>query len=362
MSHMVLAEAKRQKRKIGVLFVDWEAQYQLTITHVQEMFDLYKEWIDPYWVALPLTTTNACSMFEPEWQCWDPAKKDLWVRDIPPQAISDESFFPFYHHGMTFEEFVPAFGEWYGQGKLTACFVGIRTAESLNRWRTIAREKKQRFEGYDWTTRIIESTYNIYPMYDWQAEDLWTFHGKTKLPYNRLYDRMHQAGLSVHQMRICEPYGDEQRKGLWLFHVIEPETWRKVVERVAGANTGSRYANESGAILGNRVITKPEGHTWKSYAEMLLNSMPTPTAEHYRNKISVWIRWYHIKGNREEIPDELPGDLGPKDKPSWRRVCKVLLKNDYWCKTLCFSPTKTAAFEKYQKLMKKRRAAWGIYS
>lgn len=26
-------------------------------------------------------------------------------------------------------------------------------------------------------------------------------------------------------MRICEPFGPEQRQGLWLYHVIEPERW-----------------------------------------------------------------------------------------------------------------------------------------
>ena len=33
---------------------------------------------------------------------------------------------------------------------------------------------------------------------------------------------MAMAGLTVHQMRICQPYGDDQRRGLWLFHLIEP--------------------------------------------------------------------------------------------------------------------------------------------
>ncbi|WP_439650624.1 DUF3440 domain-containing protein, partial [Morganella morganii] len=28
--------------------------------------------------------------------------------------------------------------------------------------------------------------------------------------------------------------------------------------------------------------------------------------------------------------------------PSWRRVCKVLLNNDYWCRQLSFSPTKSS--------------------
>jgi predicted phosphoadenosine phosphosulfate sulfurtransferase len=44
----------------------------------------------------------------------------------------------------------------------------------------------------------------------------------------------------------------------------------------------------------------------------------------------------------EDIPDTQPADIGTKDIPSWRRICKVLLNNDYWCRQLSFSPTKAA--------------------
>ena len=74
---------------------------------------------------------------------------------------------------------------------------------------------------------------------------------------------MHKAGLSISQQRICQPYGDDQRRGLWLFHIIEPETWAKVVTRVNGANSGALYVNESGAINGYNKITLPKGHTWE---------------------------------------------------------------------------------------------------
>jgi replication-associated recombination protein RarA len=36
-----------------------EAQYALTISHAREMFALYADVIDPYWVALPLHLRNA---------------------------------------------------------------------------------------------------------------------------------------------------------------------------------------------------------------------------------------------------------------------------------------------------------------
>ncbi|MDI4784288.1 DUF3440 domain-containing protein, partial [Salmonella enterica subsp. enterica serovar Anatum] len=38
------------------------------------------------------------------------------------------------------------------------------------------------------------------------------------------------------------------------------------------------------------------------------------------------------------IPQTQHGDIGSRDIPSWRRICKVLLNNDYWCRALSFSP------------------------
>ena len=289
--------------------------------------------------------------------CWDVDKIDSWVRKPPAIAITETYKFPFFHDGMEFEEFVPAFGKWYSEGKPCACFVGIRSDESLNRWRTISGGRKQTIDGHKWTTWIGDSVFNAYPIYDWKTEDLWTFSGKTKLPYNKLYDRMYQAGLTLHQMRICQPYGDDQRKGLWLFHIIEPETWGKVIIRVNGANQGSLYAQESGNILGNRTINKPDKHTWKSFAFMLLDSMPDKTGDHYKDKIAVFLKWYSDRGYERGIPDEGPMD---KSAPSWKRVCKALLRNDYWCKGLSFGQHKSEAYEKYKKLMRKRRSEWGI--
>ncbi len=357
MLHLVMEEAIKRDRKVGVLFVDLEGQYALTISHIEECFSLYRGFIEPYWVALPLNLRNAVSMYQPQWMCWDPGCRPDWIREPPAQAITDEGYFPFFRRRMEFEEFVPEFGHWYGGGKLTACFVGIRTDESLNRWRTICAGRKQPMDGKCWTTWVAQSLYNIYPIYDWRTRDIWIYQAKSGKPYNKLYDRMYQAGLTIHQMRICQPYGDDQRKGLWLFHLIEPQTWSRIVARVNGANQGAIYAQESGDILGNLKISKPPGHTWQSFAMLLLESMPERTKEHYKNKIAVFLHWYQERGYRMGIPDEGPME---KDAPSWKRVCKALLRNDYWCKGLSFSQHKSAAYEKYLRLMKKRRQRWGL--
>lgn len=358
--HLVMEEARRRKRTVGMLFIDWECQFTMTIDHVRHMYSLYADCADPYWVAIPIRTWNGCSQHEPEWVAWDEEKESLWVREKDPFSIRDKAFFPFYYPNMMFEEFTPLFAKWYSQNEDCGCFVGIRTDESLNRFRTIAREKP-RIEGKGWTTNVIDNVWNVYPIYDWQTQDDWVYCGKFRKPYNKLYDVMYQAGLSIHQMRIDEPFGDTQRQGLWLYQVVEPQLWAKMTLRVAGANTGAIYSNERGNVLGLHSVTLPSGHTWESFSRLLLRTMPKHTAEHYRNKIAKYLNWYRTRGYPDGIPDSADHVLESKGlMPSWRRLCKALLRNDFWCKTIGFSPTKSSAYSKYMDLMRKRRQEWGL--
>jgi predicted phosphoadenosine phosphosulfate sulfurtransferase len=362
MLHLVMEECIKRNQKIGVLFIDLEGQYKLTIDHIKNCYDLYADYIIPFWVCLPIHLRNAVSVYETHWICWDKKAVKSWIREYPQNCIKDYNFFNFFHEGMEFEEFVPEFGKWYAENKNCACFVGIRTDESLNRYRTIASKTKIKYKNTSYSTLVCDNVYNIYPIYDWKTSDLWIYQGKNKnLPYNKLYDLMHLAGLTINQMRICQPYGDDQRRGLWLFHLIEPETWAKVVARVNGANSGALYVNESGNITGYRKISKPVGHTWKSFANLLINSMPPKTKVHYQNKISVFIKWWEQRGYNDGIPDEGDYKLEADRKiPSWRRICKSLLRNDYWCKGLSFTQTKSDAYNNYLKLMEKRKNTWQL--
>lgn len=362
MLHMVMDEAIKRNRKVALLFIDLEGQYKLTIEHIQKCYDMYEKHIEPYWVCLPIHLRNAVSVYETHWKCWDKDKEKSWIRELPKLRINDYNYFPFFHDGMEFEEFVPAFGKWYAGDKNCAIFVGIRTDESLNRFRTIASDKKKMFQGRKFTTLVTENSYNVYPVYDWKVSDLWIYHFKNpNKPHNELYDIMYKAGLTLAQMRICQPYGDDQRRGLWLFHLIEPETWARVVARVNGANSGSLYIQESGNMTGYRKISKPEGHTWKSFAELLVNSMPPKTKLHFENKIIFFCKWWIEHGYPEGIPDEADYRLEAERKvPSWRRICKSLLRNDYWCKGLSFTQHKSDAYDKYLALMKKRKENWNL--
>jgi predicted phosphoadenosine phosphosulfate sulfurtransferase len=257
---------------------------------------------------------------------------------------------------MEFEEFMVLFGVWYSQGIDTCGFVGIRCDESLNRFRTIASNTKATHKGKRFTTKVEENLFNCYPIYDWKTEDVWRYHALTGKPHNPIYDQMQLAGLSIHQMRLCQPYGDDQKQGLWLYHLLEPQTWFKVVARVNGANSGAMYISESGNVTGQYRISKPEGHTWKSFCNLLLKSLPKPTREHYIKKFRVFIDGWKGRGYHAGIPDEAPKILEDKMwAPSWRRMCKVLLRNDHWCKGLGLTQPKSKAYEKYMEMKKHGR-------
>lgn len=354
-------EIAREKGRLplDVMIVDLEAQYQHTIDYVRRVAD--NPDIRLFWCCLPIHLRNAVSQIQPHWVCWHPDAKDIWVRDLPEHSsvISDELYFPFFRRGMEFEEFVPAFGEWYVEqhgGETCACLVAIRSAESLNRYRTIKNEKKTRWKNHGWTTLTTPRVYNCYPIYDWTTEDVWVGNGKHGWDYNKIYDLMYLAGISIHDMRLCQPFGDDQRQGLWLFKILEPEIWAKVVNRVQGANFGNRYVEEMGNVLGNIRVRLPEGHTWKSFAKLLLDTMPPYLADHYRKKIFKFLNWWRKNGPKHgfhSIPDAADPKLEAGRKaPSWRRVCKVILKNDYWCKGLSFSQT-TREMDKQLSLIAK---------
>ena len=378
---------KRIKKKVGVLFIDLEGQYSITIDFIKGIFAEFSDVVEPYWCCLPLTLRNAVSVFQPFWTCWDLDNRDKWVREYPEPSFGiiteDNNPLDFFHKGMEFEEFVVKFTKWYSKGKKTACLVGIRSDESLNRFRTIKSSMKSNLPGKAWTTRIEKGVYNCYPIYDWTTKDIWVANGKFGWQYNPLYDLLYRAGVPISGQRICQPYGDDQRIGLNLFRVIENDTWAKVVNRVSGANFGNIYCGTK--ALGYRKVDLPAGHTWRSYCKMLLGTLPKELSRHYRHRFAKFIRFWKYKGctipreyeqilpsyavrtskvsyrsgvcraryRYKKIPDKMHSSYESlKLAPSWRRMCVCILKNDILCKSLSFSQT-TKQRERMQELLLK---------
>ena len=360
MLQLMAKKARELGKRFSVLYIDLEAQYKSTIDHVNELIDCTADVVeDWYWVAMPLSLRNAVSAIQPKWICWDKKDKKKWVREYPTKrkdvVLCTEDHYPdgwgWFFRGMEFEEFILYFAKWFNQnhGGRTAAGIGIRSDESLNRFRTIISNTKERFDCHGWTTRVklgnkVLDVWNFYPLYDWRTEDDWIAVAKFNLHFNQIYELMYKNGLSIYEQRLCQPYGDDQRKGLDQFKVLEPETWEKVLNRVEGVNFGNIYCRTS--LLGNIKSEKPDGMTWEQYAVFLLESIGMYAPEvrdHYHAKICTFLKWYEKEGiSVEDIPDEADKKLeSAKKAASWRRIARAIEKNDFWMSRLSFSETKS---------------------
>lgn len=232
--------AKKKNKKFDVMYIDFEAQYKHTIDHIYELKEL-SQIRDFYHFCLPIALRNAVSILQPKWICWEEKVKELWIREMPEDAININNCpFNWFKEGEEFEDFILEFADWYQKkwGTSVACGIGIRADESLNRFRTIAfPENKVTYKNYNWTTKIKYKdrhidVYNFYPIYDWRTEDIWGAVSRLDLKYNYIYELMYKNGLSIHEQRLCQPFGDDQKNGLDQFKALEYETWGKILNRV----------------------------------------------------------------------------------------------------------------------------------
>jgi predicted phosphoadenosine phosphosulfate sulfurtransferase len=215
----------------------------------------------------------------------------------------------------------------------------------------------RRHAGLKWSTHWSNNVTNFYPLYDWRVEDVWAYLGKRKLPYNKLYDWMHLHGTTLHEMRICQPYGDDQRVGLGQFHALEPDTWFRILRRVQGVNSGALYANQR--IMGYRgALGLPPGQTWKRYTKLLLGSLPPDVRSQYIRNFVTFMLWWKEHRRSRGYPGMFDAGIKNPDTgkniPSWQRMALCILRNDYLCHSLKFGQT-VRMYERQQALKEKYR-------
>jgi len=361
-------------RKVGIMILDNEANYTESLNFMHRIIKANLDILEVFWCCLPITLPCTVSSYEIDWQCWGTKDESRWIRPMPKESYIvnvNNHVFPFFRENIGYQEFWDEFGEWYSQGKECACLIGIRTHESLNRWRAIMNENKQTHGNHSWTKRNTEHTYNCYPIYDWRTEDIWIANYRFEWDYNKLYDMFWKAGLSIHQMRVASPFMSESKSSLNLYRVIDPHVWVTLCARVNGANFVATYGKQ----LNYHSFKLPKGHTWKSFVKFLLDTLPDKSAVNFKQRFIQSIKyWGRIgRGLPQRIIDELtkhniahklngytahgskllqrvriqslPDHLDMlschnSDVASWKRLGITILKNDHTCKYIGLSPTK----------------------
>lgn len=374
-------------RKLGIQIMDNEANYDESIEFMHRIIQANRELLDVYWCCLPITLPCTVSAYHIDWQCWGNRDKQKWIRPMYKEDyivnFENHPFGDLFEEDMHYDHFWDMFAEWYSQGKLCANLIGIRTQESLNRFRALMNERKQTLEGKMWTKKNTEHTYNVYPIYDWRVDDIWTSNAKFDWDYNKLYDLFYKAGVPINSMRVASPFMSEAKSSLGLYRVINPHIWARLCARVQGANFVATYGKQ----LDYKSIKLPEGHTWKSFVKFLLSTLPKESAENFKlrfaQSITFWARVgrglydetisdlesigvkFHINGTtphgsktlkRVRIvnpPDHVDGlKTNHSSVTSWKRFAITILKNDHTCKYMGLQPTKEQAVRQRQIMEK----------
>lgn len=364
-------------KKIGLMIMDNEANYEDSLKFMHEIIQANLDLLDVYWCCMPISLPCSVSQYAVDWQCWGEGDKDRWIRPMPENDyivnINNHEF-DFFWENMAYDEFWDKFGDWYAQGELCACLIGIRTSESLNRFRAIMNTRKKCIGGERWTKKNTDYVYNCYPIYDWRTEDIWAANSLFEWNYNKLYDIFYKAGVPVGSMRVASPFMSEAKSSLGLYRVIDPHVWAKLCARVQGANFIATYGKQ----LGYKSFKLPPNHTWKSFVKFLLATLPDEVAENFRTRFIQSFKVWGRKGRglhediiadleNNGIPFSVNGTTAHGSKTlrrvvikrfpdhldmlkcnngtvaSWKRFAITILKNDHTCKYMGLSPTKEQA-------------------
>ncbi|GHP00925.1 phosphoadenosine phosphosulfate reductase [Reticulibacter mediterranei] len=289
-------EALRRGRTIGLFFLDQEAEYQSTIDQIRYLMTL--KGIVPYWYQVPLYMTNAVSLEVDFLYAWGP--EEPWMREKDSLAIHTiEQNYP-----QRFYPFIAWREKQWKKGQICSV-VGLRAEESLNRFRTMMKHPGLYHEGEPLYWTSSGHTTKAYPLFDWTFEDVWHYIAEENLRYNRVYDFMHWRGHRIQNVRVSYLGHENSFKCLPDLHAFEPETYRKLLERMPGIHVAARYANESMIFQAKRL--PPGFSSWRAYRDFLLDTTPSQHVEQFRAR---FVR----QGNDEEI---------------CRQQCRQLMINDW---------------------------------
>lgn len=307
--------AKLGKLPLDVVFFDEEAIAPTTVEYVERVRN------DPrvrlQWYCMEFKHRNACSNDQPYWTCWNAAERAKWVRPMPSFAITSH---PRWVPGMSYQEFNDAMHspEMGNVVNLT----GVRAEESMRRTRAVMAKRN---DNYITHGKDHPHVAKAHPIYDWKATDVWKYVAESGCDYNRTYDIINRTKFYQRfgAQRVCQPFGEEPLRSLWLYAECFPDTWHKILGRVEGVATAWRYANTE--LYGQGEMGKPEGMSWRDFLESIYDTYPPEWRAKVRQNVSGIVKNHYSKTDYP-IPDV---DSHPLTGVSWHFLCKIAAKGDF---------------------------------
>lgn len=219
----LILENKINKDLLLVVFIDEEAMYD-------DVIDIVKQWrfkfieigVEFRWYCLQVKHYNCLNTMTEEetFICWDKDKKDVWVRQMPKFAITDDKFLIPYKDN--YQSFLDRQMKMYNMISMR----GVRCQESIQRTKIIANTK---------TTDIS------LPLYDWTDSDIWLYIKKYNIEIPVTYENLYRIGTQKNKLRISQFFSIDTAKSLVSLGEMYPDLMERVTRREPNAYLCAMY-------------------------------------------------------------------------------------------------------------------------
>jgi predicted phosphoadenosine phosphosulfate sulfurtransferase len=326
LAHLVLAEARRRDRRVGIFFLDEEVIYDATtemVSHIME--EMAPDHVIPLWLQFPFHLTNATSLTETQFIPWEPGKHNVWLRPKKGYAIKappwdrEKEIVADKNKGFGFYDVFVNFERCYTN---TAFLVGLRGTESPNRWRTVSKNPATIGGRHVYWATAKGANFSMYPLYDWNFHDVWKYIFENGLRYHKIYDYQMRKGYPIQEMRISSLIHEKSFKAICDLQEFEPATYNKLVKRAKGIALAQETGKNAKLFRARKL---PKNYdSWRDYRDFLLATHPDPDkrdimarrfARHLNNE---WVARQQVRQLiLNDYENNLPVENKPDPRDSW---------------------------------------------
>lgn len=273
LNHLVFsmcASGEIDKSLLTVIFIDEEAIYPCV---ERVVLNMRRQWrsigVRFDWYAMEYRHFNCFNALteDESFICWDRTRRNVWVREKPPFAISSHPLFR--PRKDTYQDFLARLNA----GRLD--MLGVRIAESVQRRSYIARMKglKQR----------------CHPIYDWEDRDVWKYIADNALEYPEAYEHMYRTGSGLREMRISQFFSVDTAKCLVKMCEFYPDLFDRICKREPNAYMAMLYFDTEFYRRSKKGKAKDETD-WRAKCFELLNSPEKFTTEKQKENAQLYRR------------------------------------------------------------------------
>lgn len=224
----LLQSGKINPKQLSIYFIDEEAIFPCVEKIVEDWRKKFMLMgVRFEWYCLEVRHYNCFNGLtnDESFICWDPEKKNVWVRQPPAFAIMTHKRLKACKE--TYQNFCHRL---HADG---ISITGVRVAESVQRLYCLAASHG-RGNG-------ISKSGMMYPLYDWSNDDVWLYLKEQRVTIPEIYLYLWQVGCRRNRLRVSQFFSNDTAGVLVRINEYYPDLMERVIKREPNAYLAALY-------------------------------------------------------------------------------------------------------------------------